>query len=75
MGYSVRTAKWRYTEWDGGKRGTELYDEVSDPHEMRNLAADRKFSKVVGEMQALLRRLTSPGATSARYNPGDDLPR
>jgi len=23
MGYSVRTEKWRYTEWDDGKRGTE----------------------------------------------------
>ena len=26
MGYSVRTEKWRYTEWEGGKRGAELYD-------------------------------------------------
>jgi iduronate 2-sulfatase len=33
MGYSVRTGRWRYTEWDNGKAGAELYDHNSDPHE------------------------------------------
>lgn len=55
MGYSVRTAQWRYTEWDDGKRGTELYDEKADPAELRNLAADAGRAKIVAEMQALLR--------------------
>lgn len=58
MGYSVRTEKWRYTEWDKGKRGAELYDEVDDPHESNNLAADPKQQKVVAEMQRLLRRMS-----------------
>ena len=58
MGYSVRTEKWRYTEWDQGKRGAELYDEVNDPHESRNLAADPTQQKVVAEMQRLLRRMS-----------------
>ena len=58
MGYSVRTEKWRYTEWDSGKRGVELYDERRDPREDKNLAADRKHQKVVVEMQRLLRRVT-----------------
>ena len=57
MGYSVRTEKWRYTEWDDGERGVELYDEASDPDEMRNLAADPKHSKTVAEMRELLRRV------------------
>ena len=57
MGYSVRTEKWRYTEWDEGERGVELYDEASDPDEMRNLAADARHSKTVAEMRELLRRL------------------
>ena len=57
MGYSVRTEKWRYTEWDEGKRGVELYDEASDPDEMRNLAADPQHSKTVAEMRELLRRV------------------
>ncbi len=53
-GRSVRTARWRYTEWDGGRRGVELYDELSDPQEMRNLASDGGKSGVVAEMQSLL---------------------
>ena len=59
MGYSVRTERWRYTEWDERKRGIELYDEVDDPGETRNLAADPKHRKVVTEMQRLLRRMRS----------------
>lgn len=59
MGYSVRTEKWRYTEWDGGKRGTELYDEVNDPVEMYNLADDAKHRETVAEMKRVLERMKS----------------
>lgn len=38
MGRSVRTERWRYTEWAGGEAGAELYDHANDPHEWRNLA-------------------------------------
>ena len=55
MGYSIRTERWRYSEWDEGKRGVELYDEVADPQEMRNLATDPKYAKRVDEMRTLLR--------------------
>jgi uncharacterized sulfatase len=55
FGRSVRTERWRYTEWDEGRRGIELYDETSDPHEMTNLASDPKFARVVAEMKELLR--------------------
>jgi iduronate 2-sulfatase len=58
MGYSVRTERWRYTEWDSGKRGVELYDEMNDPREMRNLAADPKHQNIVADMQRLLRRVS-----------------
>lgn len=57
MGYSVRTEKWRYIEWDDGKRGMQLYDEAGDPGELKNLAADPKHAKVVEEMQRLLRKM------------------
>ncbi len=42
MGYSVRTAQARYTEWRDWQTGkvlaTEVYDHGADPHEMTNLA-------------------------------------
>jgi hypothetical protein len=47
---NCRREKWRCTEWDDGKRDTELYDEATDPHELHNLAADPKQS--LSEMQA-----------------------
>lgn len=46
MGYSVRTATARYTEWRDWKTGnviaTEFYDHVRDPDEMTNIAANAK---------------------------------
>lgn len=40
MGRSIRTERWRYTEWNGGEAGMELYDHASDPLEFRNLARE-----------------------------------
>jgi uncharacterized sulfatase len=54
MGYSVRTERWRYNEWDAGKKGVELYDHQNDPKEHKNLANDAKYVKVIEEMRALL---------------------
>jgi len=52
MGASVRTARFRYTEWEGA--AAELYDEQADPRESRNIAADPRFAKVVAEHARLL---------------------
>ena len=57
MGYSVRTEQWRYTEWDEGKRGVELYDEAKDPDELRNLADDPAHRRQLEEMREMLRRV------------------
>lgn len=54
MGYSVRTERWRYTEWDGGAAGAELYDHNADPHEWQNLAKDPKYAKTVTDLKKLL---------------------
>ena len=38
-GYSLRTERYRYTEWGpDGSTGAELYDRDSDPEELVNLA-------------------------------------
>jgi iduronate 2-sulfatase len=54
MGYSVRTERWRYTEWDGGAQGAELYDQMVDPHEWQNLAKDPKMAKTIADLKKLL---------------------
>ena len=55
MGRSVRTERWRYTEWDEGRAGSELYDHASDPKEMNNLVNDVRYRRTVRKMQAILR--------------------
>jgi hypothetical protein len=62
MGRSVRTEHWRYTEWDEGKQGVELYDHDKDPFEVNNLAKDAKYGKVVEELKQLLREGAKMGA-------------
>lgn len=56
MGRSVRTERWRYTEWGDGAAGVELYDHDKDPAEMRNLANDPDFKDTVEAMRRLLRQ-------------------
>jgi iduronate 2-sulfatase len=34
FGYTLRTPRWRYTEWDQGDQGRELYDHDADPREL-----------------------------------------
>jgi uncharacterized sulfatase len=60
MGRSIRTERWRYTEWAGGDKGRELYDQNADPHEYRNLADDPKYSKLVAELSAQLPKDKNP---------------
>src|SRR5690606_18603433 len=51
MGYSVRTARWRYTEWIDWKsrkiEARELYDYLSDAGETVNLAGQRRYRSVI----------------------------
>jgi uncharacterized sulfatase len=54
-GHSVRAERWRYTEWDNGARGMELYDHRRDPREERNLAQDPRYVSVRRELSELLR--------------------
>jgi uncharacterized sulfatase len=52
-GDSVRTDRWRYTEWSDGNR--ELYDHDADPEENRNLAGSAEHESAVSELRQLLR--------------------
>lgn len=54
FGYSLRTERYRYTEWDGGEMGVELYDHREDPGEMRNLAGDMGTAALRGRLSRLM---------------------
>jgi uncharacterized sulfatase len=55
-GYSVRTERWRYVEWDDGQKGAELFDHDADPRELRNLASDPAHAKALEELKGLVKR-------------------
>jgi arylsulfatase A-like enzyme len=54
---SVRTPRWRYTEWHDGSR--ELYDHDNDPAEHVNLAGVPAHFDTVDELSALLKQPAS----------------
>ncbi|MHB8898594.1 MAG: sulfatase [Thermoguttaceae bacterium] len=56
FGFTLRTPRWRYTEWDRGNRGRELYDHENDPLERTNLADDPAHAATVGELSKTLRQ-------------------
>jgi uncharacterized sulfatase len=54
MGRSIRTERWRYTEWHdlkGKPAGIELYDET----ESKNLAEDPAHAERVKQLASQLR--------------------
>jgi len=54
IGRSVKTREWRYTEWDGGNMGTELYDEINDPLEYNNLSSEEGYEDIKEHMKELI---------------------
>ncbi|MEO0413614.1 MAG: sulfatase-like hydrolase/transferase [Verrucomicrobiota bacterium] len=54
-GYSIRTERWRYTEWLEGEAGRELYDHASDPEEVTNLAEEPEHQERIAELSAQLK--------------------
>jgi len=56
FGYTLRTDRWRYTQWDEGNRGHELYDHNTDPRELKNLADNPEYADTVKDLAAKLRQ-------------------
>jgi iduronate 2-sulfatase len=78
FGYTLRTPRWRYTEWDGGKRGRELYDHDADPHELTNLAETPANASTVAELSrklaAAVKSTFPPSGQTPRLRPGNWAP-
>ena len=55
-GYSIRTERYRYTEWLEGKAGRELYDHSNDPDEITNLADQPDHAKTVAQLSSQLKK-------------------
>ncbi len=69
FGYSLRTPRWRYTEWDEGRKGRELYNHDADPREQTNLADEPGHAKTVEELSQQLR-----GAVRTTFPPSGKTP-
>ncbi len=57
VGYSIRTPRFRYTEWGGeAAAGRELYDHRADQQELNNLAASPDHAETVAKLSKVLRQ-------------------
>lgn len=74
FGYSLRTPRWRYTEWDEGRKGRELYDHEADPREVTNLADKPDLAKTVEELSRQVRAAAKttfpPSGQTPELKPG-----
>jgi iduronate 2-sulfatase len=56
LGVAVRTARYRYAEWNRGEGGAMLFDEQDDPTESKNLIDDPQLQSVKAELSALAKK-------------------
>jgi uncharacterized sulfatase len=68
-GYSMRTPQYRFTLWDHGKAGIELYDQNHDPEEFTNLAQNLEFAATVKDLTAKLEDLIAEGKAPGKHVP------
>lgn len=71
MGYSMRTSRYRYTEWvdwnTGNAIARELYDEHEDVGETHNVALDPENADLIDELST---RLRSSGVARGKWSVG-----
>lgn len=53
--YSIRTAEWKYTEYSTGE--VELYNLISDPYELVNIAGKRAYQDIQADLAIRLQEL------------------
>jgi arylsulfatase A-like enzyme len=74
FGYTLRTPRWRYTEWDEGHAGRELYDHESDTRELTNLATRPEHAATVAQLSEQVRSAAKgtfpPSGESPTIQPG-----
>ena len=57
LGHTIRTPRYRYTEWGDGEHGTELYDYRTDPDEYTNLVRKSEHAETLARMKALMKEV------------------
>ena len=70
FGYSLRTPRWRYTEWDRGAAGRELYNHDNDPRELTNLVENDEHRAAREELAVALK-----DAVASTLPPDGKIPR
>ena len=65
-GHSIRTKRYRYTEWGGGLFGAELYDHENDPEELTNLADTVRLEDVRIKLKWMLDDRVAEASTRVR---------
>jgi len=73
LGRSVRTKRWRYTEWCEGREGRELYDSSSDPGMYCNLAYKKEFQDVCLRLSNLLKESLASNNKNVKYQGVENL--